>query len=93
MKTSDLVMEGFDPLTNKKNRVENLLALEDQATALSQSGADPASVTEFVNQGAKAVAANYPDIPEYTKAASAAGLYRQSRVTEDPQQTLSSLPF
>jgi len=86
-------MQNFDPVENKRKRVENLLALEQTATDMSSAGEDPAKVIDFVNQGTKAVAANFPDIPQYEKAISAVGRYKQKRATDNPQEVIESMPF
>jgi hypothetical protein len=86
-------MADFDPVENKKNRVKSLLNIEQAATDMSNSGEDPAKVIDFINQGSKAVAANFPDLPQYEKAVSAVGKYKQNKAAEVPSQTLERLPY
>jgi hypothetical protein len=86
-------MSGFDPVANKTNRVQNLMALEQEATSMSEAGAPSSQVSQLIDQGSKAVAANYPDLPEYEKAVSAAGRYRQMKLAENPQTTLDAMPL
>lgn len=86
-------MEGFNPVENKRNRVKSLLSLEQAATDMAQAGEDPLKVVDFVNQGSKAVAANFPDLPNYEKAVSAVGRYKQKMSAESPQEVLQMMPY
>ncbi len=86
-------MAAFDPVENKKKRVENLLKVEQAATDMSNAGEDPTKVIDFINLGSKAVAANFPDLPQYEKAVSAVGKYKQNKATEVPEQLLERLPY
>lgn len=80
-----------DPLTNKTKRVENLLKLEETATKLSESGGHPDEVSKVIDTGRLAIANTYPDVPEYQKAATVAGRFRQMR--QDPAEVISQLPI
>jgi hypothetical protein len=93
LKKQGQVMNGLNPVENKEKRVQSLLALEQQATDLDQQGAPPDAIAGLIDSGAKAVAANFPDLPEYEKAVSAAGRYKQMKIAANPQATLNTLPL
>lgn len=81
-----------DPLLNKQRRVENLMALEQTATQAAQQGASPLELGDLIQKGSAAIASVFPDIPEYEKAVSAAGRFKNLRAADNPQDTLDGMP-
>ena len=64
---------------NRLNKIQGLQALHEQATKMAAEGANALEVRNFVGEGAKQIAYQYPDEEAFHKAARATLAYKQGK--------------
>jgi hypothetical protein len=68
----------MDP-QDRLNKINGLQALHQKATDMANKGAGALEVRNFIGEGAKKIAYDYPDEEAFHKAARATLAYKQSK--------------
>lgn len=73
-----VIVPEMDPV-DRTNKVLGLQALHEQATKMANEGANALEVRNFIGEGAKKIAYQYPDEDAFHKAAVATLAYKKGR--------------
>ena len=65
---------------DRLNKIQGLQALHEQATKMAAGGANALEVRNFIGEGAKKIAYDYPDEEAFHKAARATLAYKRGQV-------------